>query len=242
MDDTLIYIFIIAVIVVAVLIGILFFNKKAIIKRKLKKAGQKKISEFRSGDTAKLVGKVEFVEEPLIAPLSGRKCSMYYVHVEERVSSGKNSRWVTRVEEEVWSKFVIKEGDKYAFINDKNRKCYIVQDANYRSGFMNDASAELANYLKSKSVESENILGFNRTIRYQEGVLENDEQIAVFGKGVWKESAELNLPETYGKVLEITSSNDEAVYVSDDPDTTKKKVVNRYESRRDIDNEKRYRK
>lgn len=238
MNEPLVYLFII--IGVAVFIAIVFFNKKAIVKRKLKKAGQKKISEFRSGDTAKLVGRVGFVEHPLIAPLSGRKCAVYYVHVEERVASGKTTRWRTLIEEEVWSKFVIKEGDKYAFINDKNLKCYIVEDRNFRSGFMNDASARLEKYLNNKTYESENFLGLNRTIRYQEGVLENNEQIAVFGKGVWKDAAQLGLPDTYGKVLEITSNNGEAVYVSDDPATAKQKVLSRYDSRRAFDNESHY--
>lgn len=242
MTDPFIFVIIIAIVSIVVFVAILFFNKKALVKRKLKKAGQTKISEFRSGDVAKLVGRVVFAGEPLIAPLSGRKCSMYYVHVQEKVTSGKSHHWVTRIKEEVWSKFLIKEGEKYAFINEKNLKCYIVQDANYRSGFMNDASPKLEKYLARKSYKSENFMGLNRSFRYREGVLENDEQIAVFGKGVWKDASQLKLPETYGKVLEITSNNDEAVYISDDPATTKRKVMDRYESRRKLDDERRYRK
>ena len=65
----------------------------------------------------------------------------------------------------------------------------------------------------------------NRTIRYKEGVLEKDERIAVLGKGEWKEVGQLGLPEKYGKVLEIRSSDEEAIYLSDDPDTTLRNIA-----------------
>ena len=70
-----------------------YFSRKAVVKRKLKKAVDSKISDFISGDIAKVVGTVEFVGEPLIAPLSGRHCAYYYYYilVEELISDGKKS-------------------------------------------------------------------------------------------------------------------------------------------------------
>jgi hypothetical protein len=235
-------IFIIVAIVIAIIFISYFFSKKARIKRKLKKAAFKKMAEFKDGETAKIVGEVEIIGEPLIAPLSGRKCSYYYIHIEERVKSGKSWHWRTRVEEEVSGKFVIKEGEKYAFINDNNLNCYIVQDRNFSSGFLNDASKNLEKYLNTKGYESEGILGLNRTLRYKEGVLENGEEIAVFGTGKWKDVSALNLPEKYGKVLEITSNNGEAIYLSDDPDTTEKTIKKNIQSTKGNNIESRYKK
>lgn len=217
------------------------FSKKARIKRKLKKASFKKMAGFKNGEVAKIVGKVEIVGEALIAPLSGRICSYYYIHVQERVSSGKNSYWKTRVEEEVSGKFVIREGENCAFINDNNLNSYIVQDRNYSSGFLNDASLKLEKYLNSKGYKSEGILGMNRTLRYKEGVLEDKEEIAVFGQGNWKEGSALNLPEEYGRVLEITSKNGEAIFLSDDPDTTEKTIKKNIHSTKEKNIESRYR-
>ena len=200
----------------------------------------RKIAEFKSGDVAKIVGKVEFVDEPLIAPLSKRKCSLYYIQVKQKVSSGKSSHWKTIIEETVSCKYVIKEDDSYAYINDKFPKCYIVQDRNYSSGFMNDAEEDIEKYLISKGHKSEGFLGLNKTLRYKEGVLEDGEEIAVFGKGDWEDAAKLNLPEKYGRVLVITSTNDEAVYLSDDTSTTKKKVIKRYAAEKNYKREHRY--
>jgi len=212
---------IVIIVFVTVFLLILFFGKKTIIKRRLKKAELKRLLEFIDGDIAKIVGNVEFIGDGLIAPLSGRKCAYYYVHVEQQVSSGKSSHWKTIIEENVVDKFVIRDGVDYAYINDRNVKSYIVQDRNYKSGLFNDATQQLENYLHIKGYESENMLGLNKTLRYKEGVLEEGEEIAVFGKGEWKDVDSLNLPEKYRRVLEITSTNEEAIYLSDDPDTTK---------------------
>ncbi|MBS2212297.1 hypothetical protein KEM09_12850 [Carboxylicivirga mesophila] len=222
LENPVFIIFVVGFIVVIVLAS--FFNKKALIKRKLKKAVLKHLSDFRDGDVAKVVGTVEFADEALVAPLSNRKCAYYHVLVEQKVSSGKSSHWKKLIEEEVTGKFVIRDGADYACIGRGQLKSYIVQDRNFSSGFMNDASEQLEWYLNHKGYESENMLGFNKTLRYREGILEEGEEIAVLGKGVWKTPQSLNLPESYGRVLEIAEDADIPVYLSDDPSTTKAMV------------------
>lgn len=212
-----------AVLIIIIAVGY-FFSKKAVIKRKLKKATYKSIGAFKDGAVAKIVGHVQIIDEPLIAPLSKRECAYYYVHIEQRVSSGKSSRWKTIIEEEVSSAFLIREEDHVAFINDTNLKCYIVQDRSFSSDFLKDASQNLERYLERKGYKSENFVGLNKTIRYKEGVLEHDEKIAVFAKGNWKDATSLQLPEKYDQVLEITSHENVAIYLSDDPDTTLQKA------------------
>lgn len=219
MDNPVFYIFVIGFIVVIILAS--FFNKKALIKRKLKKAELKRLSNFLNGDVAKVVGTVGFTGEALIAPLSNRKCAYYHVLVEQKVSSGKSSHWKKLIEEEVAGKFVISDGSGYACVGKGQHKSYIVQDRNFSSGFMNDASEQLEWYLNQNGYESENMLGFNKTLRYREGILEEGEEIAILGKGVWKSAQSLHLPESYGQVLEFSEDAEMAVYLSDDPTTTK---------------------
>ena len=219
--NSLIFLLILAV-VGAIFFVSYYFSSKAIIKRKLKNSEFKKIADFKNGEVAKIVGTVEFIGSPLYSPLSKRECAHYYIHVEEKVGSGKNSKWETLIEESISSKFLIKEEEHYAFINDNKLKSYIVQDISYSSGFLNDATKDLEEYLKSKGEESEGFLGMNRRIRYKEGILEKEERIAVRGKGEWKEFSQFGLPQKNGMVLEIRSSDEEAIYLSDDPDTTLK--------------------
>lgn len=212
------------VFMVLVVIGIIFvkfyYNRKAVVKRKLKKAAGMKISAFLSGDIAKVVGNVEVVGEPLIAPLSGRPCAYYYVLVEQLVSTGKSSHWKKVIEEEVGGTFVIRDGRYRSYISKESiLKTYIVQDEQYSSGLGNDATTTLENYLRAHNFESENFLGFNKKLRYKEGVLEVGECMAVIGRGDWKNAREVSLPDTFGRVLVLSSSNNEPIYMSDDPET-----------------------
>ncbi|MHC1702354.1 MAG: hypothetical protein AB9846_00470 [Tenuifilaceae bacterium] len=211
----------VGLVIVAIVLASLYFSKKAVIKRKLKKAVGQKISSFISGDIAKVVGKVEFVGEPLIAPLSGRRCAHYYVLVEEQVSSGKSSHWNKLVEEEVAGTFVIRDGRHCAYINSKNVKSVLVEDRQFSSGFRNDATPELEKYLNAHGKKSEGAFGWNKTIRYKEGVLEEGELIAVMGRGEWKNAEFVQLPDSYDRVLAISSTEEEPVYLSDDPETVK---------------------
>jgi hypothetical protein len=207
-------------IVAGVIIFRYYFSRKAVVKRKLKKAAGMKISTFITGDIAKVVGHVEFVGEPLIAPLSGRRCAYYYVLVEQLQSSGKSSHWVKKIEEEVGGTFVIRDGKYRAHIsNDSILKTYLVQDEEYESGFMNDATETLENFLRKHNMESENLLGFNKKLRYKEGVLEEGECMAVMGRGEWKNAQEVSLPGSFGKILVLSSTEEEPIYLSDDPDT-----------------------
>jgi len=56
-------------------------------------------------------------------------------------------------------------------------------------------------------------LGFNKTIRYHEGVIETGEMVAVFGKGQW-------IKDSSGKrQLVISKPTETELLISDDPST-----------------------
>jgi hypothetical protein len=208
-----IFIFI-GIVVVLIIIITQIFSKKAIVKRKLKKTPSKKINEFKDGDVAKLVGKVDCIHTVLTAPLSGRKCAYYFVKIEREVSSGKSgSHWEKLIEEEIYDDFLVRDDSGIALINTVNIRSYIVFDAKYRSGFLDDATEDLELYLRKHGHESVNFLGFNKTLRYREAVLEIGEEISIVGKGYWKENS-LN-----EKLLEIKQYDGFPVYLSDDQDT-----------------------
>lgn len=214
-------IFIIAIIVIGVIIfASSYFSKSARIKRKIKNAPLKKISDVKDGETAKIIGSVEIVGQPLIAPLSGRKCSYYHIKVEQKVSGNKSSHWKTIIEEEVPGKFVLRDGKDCAFIDKNAIETYLVKDRKYSSGFLNDADDVLEKYLQNHGHKSENFFGLNKTLRYSEGVLEPGEKVAVLGTGKWINAEDLYLPTNYYKILKMKSSENEGLYLSDDPETT----------------------
>lgn len=214
MEAPIILIVIFAVIVIIILFN--SFTKKAIVKRKLRKTPSKEIKDFRNGDVAKIVGKVEFAKKPLIAPLSGRECTYYNILVEKQVSNGKSSSWKKIIKEEISQDFIIREKDKIALIDTQNVKSYLVPDKKFSSGAFNDATPNLESYLHKHGHESTGLLGFNKSIRYKEGVLEKGETVAVVGTGKWTETSEIFPNE---RILKVISQPEKPVFLSDDPST-----------------------
>lgn len=213
--------FFIALFFVALIGGIVYshyFSRKGIVRRKLNKVEEIAIADFKDDETGKVRGVVKFVKEPLIAPLTGRPCAHYRVIVEEQRNSGKSRSWHKIIEEEKSTNFLIQDGDQYALLDHKNRKSYLVPDAKYSSGFLNDATGELESFLNTHGHKSENFLGLNKTIRYREGVLEEGEQVAVAATGRWMDTAYFKLNLEADQILVLIAPEGDELYMSDDPE------------------------
>ncbi len=209
-------IFIFAIVIGSIIYGY-YFSRKGVVRRKLNKVPLITIANFKDDQVAKVCGIAKFVKAPLVAPLSGRACTHYRIVVEERRSSGKSSSWHTIIESEQSSNFLIKDGSHYALLDRKNRKSYLVPDAKYNSGFLNDPTPELESFLNMHGHKSEGLFGMNKTIRYREGVLEEGEQVAVTGRGRWMDASQFNLDLGIEKVLVLVAPEGEEIYLSDDP-------------------------
>lgn len=212
---------IIAIIIITIIVLQALFNKDARIKRKIRKAPQKLISNFQNNDRAKIIGKIHEIDRPLISPLSKRECIGYHVIVEREKQSGDHATWETIIDKKIINDFIISDKGKNAIVRTKHVKSVIVKDQKFESGFLNDATPQLESFLNKYGKKSEGFLGFNKTLRYKEGILEKDELVAVLGNGTWKKTDELNLKLSSIKVLEISSDENEPVYLSDDHSTIK---------------------
>ena len=103
----------------------------------------------------------------------------------------------------------------------KNKRLvYLEKDHRADSGFMNDATARLNNFLESHGKSSIGILGFNKTIRYKEGIIELNEKVAVKGIGQWKSLSEPIEGFSYSKILTLTGTEKQRLIITDHSDTT----------------------
>ncbi|WP_407557074.1 hypothetical protein [Winogradskyella sp. 4-2091] len=211
-----------AVGIITVLIVSYFFSTKKNILRALLKTPVKPINRIRENEYAKIIGKAKYVHEPLVAPLSGKKCVYYHVIIEQKVKNG----WSKYAEDKKMQDFFIESGNELALINatqaNKYSRVYLVKDHILKSGFLNDASPLQTNYLKSLNKKSTNLLGLNKTLRYKEGVIELDEVIAIKGIAKWKS---LNQPiegYSYSKILQIFGNEKQKFLLTDMPEALKK--------------------
>lgn len=215
-------IFMIAIIAIIAILTY-YFSKKQRVLRELKKSEAIPISRAKQGDYVKIIGKAVGGNQLLKAPLSGRPCLYYYVLVEKK---GDKS-WHTYVEEEDGQDFFLETGFERAIVKPKGthfgyRRTLFVFDHKDKSGSFNDAKPHLEQFLKRHGKESVNFIGFNKTLRYSEGVIEEGETIAVKGIAQWKTLNEPIEGYTYSKLLTFIGDEKNKLIITDLPEAVKK--------------------
>ncbi len=204
---------------------VIFFNKKNIILRKLSKFKAKRISQFRTNELTKVSGKVLQVHEPFVVPFSKRKCIAYTFEIKQEVGSGKNSRWKTLVKKEDIQDFFIEKDGELVMVKPSretsNFYSYMVEDKRVSSGTFKDPTPEFRKVLDAFGVESENWLGFNKTLKYTESILEIGETITVGGIAKWKTLKEPIEGHSYSKIAALESDVNQKIIITDHPKAIK---------------------
>lgn len=159
-----------------------YYSENERVKRALREAKKYSIEEFPDGTQGKIVGRVQFLGEPLTAPLSGRPCAFYSIRVEEYQSNGNSGSWYEIITDEKGIDFAMSDGTGQAIIHTEAAKTVLSEDHQTKSGTLNDPTAAERAYLESHAVEGKGWV-FNKSLRYSEGVLEADEMVSVFGYG-----------------------------------------------------------
>jgi hypothetical protein len=174
---------------IAVGAGLLFFVVGAVglynsidakTKRQLRKLVRTPIKDVRDASVARVVGRLKFLDVPLTAPLSGRKCAYYSVVVEEYRGGGRSGRWVEIIREEKAQDFLLSDGTGHALVHMTGATVAITRDASFTSGTFHDATEVLEAFLNKHGMKSKGWV-LNKGLRYTEGVLEIGEDIAVGG-------------------------------------------------------------
>jgi hypothetical protein len=204
---------------------ITYFNDKNIILRKLSKIKHKRITQFRTDELTKVSGKVLKVSQPFLAPLSKRKCVAYIFEVKQRVSSGKSSHWKTLVKKEDIQDFFLEQNGELVMIKpsreNRNYVSYMVEDKNIKSGSFKDPSPEFKKVLDDFGIKSENWLGFNKTLKYSERIIEIGETITVAGIAKWKILKEPIEGYSFSKIAALESNKNHKLIITDYPDAIK---------------------
>lgn len=211
---------VIAIIAIVFVVGLIVlaivFSKKARVRRALNKAPYKRIHEVQNGEKARVVGKIVYAGKVLTSPLTRRHCAAFHVEVQEYRQHGKSGSWVTVINDEQKGDIVIHDGMGNAHV-DLVVQSLMVQDANFSSGTFNDATPELKEYLRFHGRDSTGLLGFNKQIRYKEGILEQGEVVAAVGVGTWNSARAKNLNLPNDKLLVLGPDEKGKLYITDDP-------------------------
>lgn len=222
-QDSDIIFFLVGFLVVLLVIFIsYYYGKKNVILRELKKTDKKPIHRIQQNEYVKIIGKATGGNKPLIAPISGRKCLCYYVLVEKK----GNKHWHEYIVEERFQDFFLDNQGERAIIKPRSvhfdfRKLFFEIDHQDSSGTFNDAKPNLERFLKKHGKESEGIFGFNKTLRYREGIIEVGETIAIKGVAEWKTLKEPIEGYSYSKILTLKGTANKKLIITDYHEATR---------------------
>ncbi|PWH84118.1 hypothetical protein DIS18_06130 [Algibacter marinivivus] len=218
----------IAICVIALLAFLIYYYQpKTIILRRLKHLPSQRIGSLKTKTYSKVEGKALNIEEPLIAPLSKRKCVFYKMKIQKKVSTGKSSHWKTIVQEEHVQDFFIEQtGERIVVLpteSPKNYYDYLVTDKKTSSGLFKELTPEFAELLKAYNIKTENILGFNKQLRYSEAIVEVGERITVAGYVNWMKLDNPVKDYKYSSIASVTAKGKDKILITDSPDALKPK-------------------
>ncbi|WP_033959366.1 GIDE domain-containing protein [Psychroserpens jangbogonensis] len=204
-----------------------YFSRKNVIIRTLSKIPHKPASSLKTNQLSKVSGKALHVKEPLIAPYSKRKCVFYQIVIQQKVNTGKSSHWKTIVDEERSQEFFIQTKNDFVIVspeeNPKNYKCYLVKDQDQNSGTFNNPTQKFIALLQHYHIDHTTLFGFNKRLRYKEGVIEIGEEITVAGIAKWKTLSEPMPEYPYSKIATLESVDKQKIIITDLPEIRHKR-------------------
>ena len=204
-----------------------YFSAKQKIIRVLSKLPIKQIGSLKNNELTRFSGNALHVKEPLIAPFSKRKCIFYVMKIEQKKKSGKSSHWSTIVKEEKIQEFFLEKNGDFAIVrptqDPKNYISHLVIDKKVNSGTFNDPTPKFKALLNHYNINPEGFFGFNKQLRYSEGIIEIGEQITVAGIAKWKSLKDPIEGYNYSKIAELESSDKQKLIITDLPNIKSKK-------------------
>ncbi|SNR17433.1 hypothetical protein [Tenacibaculum jejuense] len=198
-----------------------YYSSKKVLIRKLKEIPNASVNNLKTNQLTKITGKALHINEPLIAPFSKRKCVFYRIKIEQKKHNGNTPTWVTVAKEEKIQPFFLMKNGEYVMVQPsqdlKNFKAHLVVDKKHSTSTFNGASPEFQKLLDRYHIKSKAFLGFNKSLRYKEAIVEINEEITVAGIGKWKNLNEPIEGYTYSKIATLESNDNQKLLITDLP-------------------------
>lgn len=209
------FIFIFIGIILIFLVLSYYFNTKNRILRELRNSKPiTSLNSVKDNDYVHLKGKALKFKDILNSPFRGKECFLYEIKVEQ-----KNKNWRTIINDLVFQSFCIDINGQKVIINAKTpakqRRIYLDKDKKGSSSFFTNADNRFVSYMRSKGKDTKSIFGFNKTLRYKEGIISANEMVSVKGIARWVdvETDKSN----YGseRILTLTGTKDKRLLITD---------------------------
>jgi len=140
------------------------------------------IGQVSEDAVVRVTGRLRPLADLLQAPLSGRRGAYYLAVIEVNQKRGNSYAWVEVAREAEGVDFVVEDASGTIHVRAEDLRVAITHDSHSRSGTFDDANEVEQKFLTRMNIDGTGLLGFNRPLRYREGVLEPGEEITVLGQ------------------------------------------------------------
>lgn len=171
-------------------------SPRARAKRAAFRLPRTRIEDVENGDLVRIEGRIELAGEPLIAPLSQRRCAHYELSVD---FARTQTSFVRVLSESRSTPFFVVDESKRALIEldgarpgvpDRNIAEVVVDHYWTANDIDAETRFELERYLFTKGDMGRALLAEPKRLRYAEGALEEGERVHVAGVAEWVSAAE----------------------------------------------------
>ena len=176
--------FVIGAVLAVIGLVIVLANRKSMRRRRrILDTPTSKIAQAAGAGPVEINGAIVPSEQGVFAaPFSGRPAVWAKVVVQEHRGSGKNSRWVTIVNEVAERVFLVDDGSgQHARVFPTGAQVLLNTQKVASSGTFNDASPQLAEFLAQRGIATTGFFGFNKSLRYEEALLCPSDPIYALG-------------------------------------------------------------
>lgn len=185
-------------------------------KRLIENTPTSKIRSLAMGLVEIYGGVVPAEGKLLKSPFSVKDCVYCKYTIEEYRRSGKSSHWVTVKSDVEMAPFYLKDDTGSVMIDPKGVKPEIPMDFEFNSGWGKDPPESVKQFLKNNKMNFEDFLGFNKTMRYREYIIEPQNKLYVMGTAGNNPFVDLaNLTENAAGIMIQKGTNDKTYYISD---------------------------
>lgn len=216
-----------------------FWGTRKLI-RTFKAVDKSNIKDCQDGQIVRVQGKLALIEDHLIAPYTKRPCAAYTLRISEKVERVKHNgsrtstetAWETFKFFEAACDFLLHCDDHYALIKANSANIVVQPDSIHDdSSYSLDAGGFLNEEENTKRKQTLEAVGepfrrftgvYGEDVKFEEGVLEPNEQVAVLGTGRWVDTKNADTEVikylnslSIDEIYVIESNEHQALYISD---------------------------
>jgi hypothetical protein len=198
------------------LYGARYLSAASVLLRKIQRTPRRHIGEVRTGEIARVTGRVQSLTDPLGAPISLRKCAYYEAIVDSAVQGGP----VQLAHEIRGHAFLVRDGSGVALVDPRGAAVAVTHDVAGEFGSAVSSSElpdEVQAFLQRHDVTmSKTKTMFSPIIMWREGIFAEGELVTVIGLCHWEDAGGAGYRGDGEKRLVVTAPPGEKLMLTDD--------------------------